>query len=229
MAKPFNNDDTLSLELQHVSYTDPHDNKKILKDISLHLDPGEHLLVLGKNGSGKSTLLKIVAGILKPTSGSFYINEKSLEGININHYRSFLGQSLPEETPFEGTIRDNITFGDPSIPQKDIDWAIEKMGLRDFVKEQPKGLESLVYPEGQGMSRTIGKKIVLARSIVRKPKILILKEPLDKFSKDEKDRIINFLFDKSNSWSILVASQDESWRNCCQRTINLDNGKILTS
>ena len=227
LAKPFDKDESLSLELDNIGYTDSYDKKEILKDINLQLNPGEHLLVLGKNGSGKSTLLKIIAGILEPTKGSFYINNKSLEGININHYRSFLGQSLPEETPFEGTIRDNITFGDTSIPTKDIDWAIEKMGLREFVKEQPKGIDTLIYPEGQRISRTIAKKIVLARSIVRKPKVLILKEPLNKFSKDEKDRIVNFLFDKTNSWSIIVASQDEAWQNCCERTLILENGKIL--
>ncbi|MAW93992.1 MULTISPECIES: peptidase domain-containing ABC transporter [unclassified Leeuwenhoekiella] len=226
LSKPFEPNQNIGIELKDVSYKDPHDDKKILKDINFKVSPGERVLILGKNGSGKSTLLKIIAGILEPTSGSFYINEKSLKGINLNHYRSFLGQSLPEETPFEGTIRDNITFGDTSIPLDDIDWAIEKVGLRDFVKEQSKGLDSLIYPEGQRMSRTIGKKIVLARSIVRKPKLLILKEPLDKFSKDEKERIANFLFDKSNPWAIIVASQDEAWQNCCERTVVLENGRI---
>ena len=226
LSKPFDPNEEISLELKGIGYKDPHDKKQILSDVNLKINPGERLLILGTNGSGKSTLLKIITGILEPTAGNLYINEKSLEGINLNHYRSFLGQSLPEETPFEGSIRDNITFGDTSIPLEDIDWAIEKTGLRDFVKEQSKGLDSLLYPEGQRLSRTIGKKIVLARSIVRKPKILILKEPLDKFAKDEKERIVNFLFDKSNSWAIIVASQDEAWQNCCDRTVTLENGKI---
>lgn len=226
LSTPFSADEPISFELRNVSYKDTSDNKLILQDINLKVNPGERILVLGNNGSGKSTLLKILAGIFEPTSGTVYVNEKSLEGINLNHYRSFLGQSLPEETPFEGTILDNITFGDTSIPQKDIDWAIENTGLREYVKEQPKGLNSLIYPEGQYLSRTIGKKIVLARSIVRKPKVLILKEPLNKFAKDEKERIVKFLFDKSNPWTIIVASQDEAWQDCCERTLILEKGKL---
>ncbi len=226
LSTPFSADEPISFELRNVSYKDTSDNKLILQDINLKVNPGERILVLGNNGSGKSTLLKILAGIFEPTSGTVYVNEKSLEGINLNHYRSFLGQSLPEETPFEGTILDNITFGDTSIPQKDIDWAIENTGLREYIKEQPKGLNSLIYPEGQYLSRTIGKKIVLARSIVRKPKVLILKEPLNKFAKDEKERIVKFLFDKSNPWTIIVASQDEAWQDCCERTLILEKGKL---
>ncbi|PHQ29315.1 peptidase domain-containing ABC transporter [Leeuwenhoekiella nanhaiensis] len=226
LSTPFSAGEPLGFELRNVSYKDTADDKLILKDISLKVNPGERVLILGKNGSGKSTLLKILAGIYEPTDGTFYINDKSLKGINLNHYRSFLGQSLPEETPFEGSIRDNITFGDTSIPIEDIDWAIENTGLREYIKEQPKGLDSLLYPEGQHLSRTIGKKIVLARSIVRKPKVLILKEPLNKFAKEEKERIVNFLFDKSNPWTIIVASQDEAWKECCERTLILENGKI---
>lgn len=226
LSTPFSAGEPLGFELRNVSYKDTADDKLILKDISLKVNPGERVLILGKNGSGKSTLLKILAGIYEPTDGTFYVNDKSLKGINLNHYRSFLGQSLPEETPFEGSIRDNITFGDTSIPIEDIDWAIENTGLREYIKEQPKGLDSLLYPEGQHLSRTIGKKIVLARSIVRKPKVLILKEPLNKFAKEEKERIVNFLFDKSNPWTIIVASQDEAWKECCERTLILENGKI---
>ena len=226
LDKPFTDADELTLELKNISYTDSADYKSILKDISLTVTPGEHLLINGPNGSGKSTLLKIIAGILEPTSGDFYINDKSFKGINPNHYRALLGQSFPEESPFEGTILDNITFGDPTVPEKDVDWAVKNMGLSDFIKEQPKGLHTMIKPEGQRLSRTIADKIVMARSIVRKPKILILKEPLTKFSTEEKERIVNFIFDKSNNWAVIVASKDRAWQNCCERTLWLADGKI---
>lgn len=229
LSKPFDNADNLNLELRNVSYVDKADEVTILDKVSLEINPSEHVLINGPNGAGKSTLLKIIAGILEPTSGEFFINNKSVKGIQLNHYRALLGQSFPEETPFEGTILDNITFGDKTVPQENIDWAIEKMGLSDFVKDQPKGLDTLIKPEGQRLSKTIADKIVMARSIVRKPKVLILKEPLTKFSAEEKERIVNFLFDKSNSWAIIVASKDEAWRNCCERTLWLDGGKLSTS
>lgn len=229
LSKPFEAEDDLHIELRNVSYEDHADEVTILDKVSLKINPGDHVLVNGPNGSGKSTLLKIIAGILEPTSGEFFINNKSVKGIQLNHYRALLGQSFPEETPFEGTILDNITFGDKTVPQKNIDWAVEKMGLADFVKDQPNGLNTLIKPEGQRLSKTIADKIVMARSIVRKPKLLILKEPLTKFSTEEKERIVNFLFDKSNPWAIIVASKDKAWQNCCERTLWLDSGKLSTS
>lgn len=229
LSKPFEAEDNLHLELRNVSYEDHADEVTILDKVSLKINPGDHILVNGPNGSGKTTLLKIIAGILEPTSGDFFINNKSVKGIQLNHYRALLGQSFPEETPFEGTILDNITFGDKTVPQKNIDWAVEKMGLADFVKDQPNGLNTLIKPEGQRLSKTIADKIVMARSIVRKPKLLILKEPLTKFSTEEKERIVNFLFDKSNPWAIIVASKDKAWQNCCERTLWLDSGKLSTS
>ena len=229
LSKPFEAEDNLHLELRNVSYEDHADEVTILDKVSLKINPGDHILVNGPNGSGKTTLLKIIAGILEPTSGDFFINNKSVKGIQLNHYRALLGQSFPEETPFEGTILDNITFGDKTVPQKNIDWAVEKMGLADFVKDQPNGINNLIKPEGQRLSKTIADKIVMARSIVRKPKLLILKEPLTKFSTEEKERIVNFLFDKSNPWAIIVASKDKAWQNCCERTLWLDSGKLSTS
>ncbi|MFI8378957.1 peptidase domain-containing ABC transporter [Leeuwenhoekiella sp. NPDC079379] len=229
LATPFQDSDSLTLELKNIGYVDDRDTKSILDTITLNINPGEHLLINGPNGSGKSTLLKIIAGLIEPTSGDFYINNKSIQGISLNHYRSLLGQSFPDETPFEGTLLDNITFGDESISQKDIDWAVEKMGLSEFVKNQPLGLQTLLKPEGKFLSETIANKIILARSIVKKPKILILKEPLNKFSSEEKERIINFLFDKSNTWSIVIASKDAMWKNYCERVLWLDGGKISTT
>ncbi|MEZ7495118.1 ATP-binding cassette domain-containing protein [Leeuwenhoekiella aequorea] len=229
LATPFKDDTALTLELNKISYIDNRDNISILKDISFTLKPGEHLLINGPNGSGKSTLLKIIAGILEPTGGDLYVNNKSLKGINLNHYRALLGQSFPDETPFEGTLLENLTFGDTTIPQEDIDWAITNVGLSDYIKNQPLGINTALKPEGKFLSETISNKIVLARSIVRKPKVLILKEPLTRFSAEEKTRIIEFLFDKSNSWSIIISSQNPLWKEYCERVIWLENGTSSTS
>ena len=229
LATPFNDDTALTLELNKISYIDNRDNISILKDISFTLKPGEHLLINGPNGSGKSTLLKIIAGILEPTGGDLYVNTKSLKGINLNHYRALLGQSFPDETPFEGTLLENLTFGDTTIPQEDIDWAITNVGLTDYIKNQPLGINTALKPEGKFLSETISNKIVLARSIVRKPKVLILKEPLTRFSTEEKTRIIEFLFHKSNSWSIIISSQNPLWKEYCERVIWLENGTSSTS
>ena len=225
---PLTENSDITVELDGVSLSVAGNGKKILDDISLKIEPKSSTIITGSTGSGKSTLLRMIAGIIDPQEGSIYVNDVSLKGINPNHYRSFLGQSLTEETPFEGTILENITFGDKSISQKDLYWALENVGLLRFVKEQPKGLNTIIYPEGKQIPYAISKKIVLARSIVRKPKMLILKDPLNQLDETEASRILNFLTDESHSWSLVVVSQDERWLNRCGRMVTMDKGKIIS-
>ena len=224
--KPFLADTDFSIELDQVTFT-TRDGIRIIKDISLKIEPRSSTLIYGANGKGKSTLLRLIAGLIEPTEGNIFINEMSLKGINANHYRSFLGQSLTEESPFEGTILENITFGDTKISQEDLYWALENVGLMSFVKAQSKGLNTMLYPEGLQIPHTVAKKIVLARSIVRKPKVLILKDPLHRFDEKEAMVIIKFLTDKSNPWALVVVSQDSKWRSLCDRSMTMEDGKII--
>ncbi len=225
--RPFKEGDGFTVELDRVSYAVPGRDKKILDNISLNISKSCTILLQGPNGSGKTSLLRMIAGIISPDQGDIFINDVSLKGINLNYYRSHLGQSLLEESPFEGTILDNITFGDHSIPQEDVYWALEKTGLTQFVKEQPNGLKTVLYPEGREIPSTIAKKIVLARSIVRKPKLLILKDPLDHFDPWEASEIMDFLTGPDKPWALVVVSQNPEWINHCGRIIIVENGKIL--
>ncbi len=225
--KPFIENQGFHVELDEVSYTVPDRDKKIIDGVSLKITPNCKVLINGSSGSGKSTLLRIIAGILEPSSGGIYINDVSLKGMNLNYYRAHLGQSLPEESPFEGSILNNITFGDSSIPLEQIYWAIEKTGLTQFIKEQPNGLKTILYPEGKQIPHTVSKKIVLARSIVQKPKLLILKDPLDHFADDEANRIMDFLSSPDNGWALIVVSANLRWADQCTRVITMENGKII--
>ena len=221
----FSENSELQVELKNISFIG-YDEKVILKDVNLTINPGDKILLEGSNGSGKSTLLKIIAGLIEPTSGKVYVNGISLQNIDLDFYHSQLGQSLSEESPFEGTILDNITFGDSSISQKEIYLALKQTGLTEFVRQQPKGLEAMIIPEGLQLPYTIAKKIVLARSLVRKPELLILNEPLDQIDKEEQQRIIDHLFDNQNPWSVIVTSQDEIWAERCNRHIRIEDGQI---
>lgn len=224
--KPFNENEGFSVQLDEVSYRVPDRAKFILKDIAFSISPVCSILVQGPSGSGKTTLLRLIAGILEPDEGNIFINDVALKGMNLNFYRSHLGQSLTEESPFEGSILNNITFGDPSITEEQVYWALEKTKLTGFVKEQPQGLRTILYPEGRQIPYTVSKKIVLARSIVRQPKMLILKDPLDQFSEGEANEIMDFLVNPENGWSLVVVSENQRWARSCSRTITLENGKI---
>jgi ABC-type bacteriocin/lantibiotic exporter with double-glycine peptidase domain len=219
--KPFKDDEGFQVELEDVSYNVPGRNKHIIDGVSLKITPQCSILIQGGSGSGKSSLLRLVAGIIEPDQGDIFVNDVSLKSINLNYYRSHLGQSLTEESPFEGSILENITFGDKDISDKDVYWALEKAGLIKFVKEQPYGLKTMLYPEGQQIPYVISKKIVLARSIVRKPRLLILKDPLDQFDTEETREIMDFLSCKTRPWALVVISQNDDWKKHCTRFITM--------
>ncbi len=225
--KPFSGDEGFTVELSEVSYNVPERSKKIVDHVSLTISPTCTILLQGSAGSGRSTLLRLIAGILEPDSGNIFINNVSLQGINLNYYRSHVGQSLSDESPFEGSLLNNITFGDKDITQDQVYWALEKTGLTEWVKEQPHGIHTIIYPEGKQIPYVISKKIVLARSIVMKPKLLILKDPLDQFDKPEVAEIMQFLTDPKNGWALVIVSENEAWINHCGRIITMEDGRLL--
>lgn len=220
-AKDFN------IELQNIDYTVEDREQPILSNVSMKIHPKSRILVQGESGSGKSSLLQLIAGVIQPTKGHFFINGLSSKAILINHYRANLGLSLSEEAPFEGTLRENITFGDPNISDEDIIWAMKKVQLEDFLKLQADGLNTKLYPEGKRMSYTIAKKLILARAIVKKPKLLILEDALDQFNKQETNTIIDFVTNESNPWALIVVSNNQYWSSKCNEVLTVNNGTII--
>jgi ABC-type bacteriocin/lantibiotic exporter with double-glycine peptidase domain len=225
--RPFSEDDGFNIELKDVTYMVPGRDKTIIDHVSLKVTPSCTILLKGPSGSGKSTLLRLMAGILEPDSGQIYVNDVSLKGINLNYFRSHLGKSMPGESPFEGTILENLTFGDRNIPMDRIYWVLEKTKLMDFVKEQPQGLNTVLYPEGREIPYTVGKKLVLARSILRRPRLLLMKDPLDHFRQEEAVEVMDFLTDPANGWALIVISENERWASKCGRVIEMEEGKIV--
>jgi len=218
--------DGLTIELDNVSYRVADRKKPILKDVSLVLHPKSRILIKGESGAGKSSLLRLLSGIIEPTEGNIYINNLSLNSLHLNHYRSQLGLSLSDETPFEGTIKDNLVFGDKEIDDSIIYKVLDIVGLNQFIKEQPYGLETIIYPEGKQMSFTIAKKIILARAIIKQPKVLILEDPLDQFNLQETKDIIKYLTAPDKPWALIVVSSKKSWSTQCQQIITLEKGEI---
>lgn len=216
----------MNIELDNVSFIVKEKDKPILKNINLKIQHKETVIINGSSGSGKTSLLKLIAGVIEPTEGNVFINDVKLKNINLNYYRGLVGQTLAEDTPFEGTLLENITFGDKNVSQEDLHWAIENTGLKDFIKDQSIGLKTMLYPEGKQISFSIAKKIVLARSIAHKPKLLILKEPLEHFDADEADKIMKFLSHKDRPWILIVVSQNKSWVKNCSKVYTLINGEL---
>jgi ABC-type bacteriocin/lantibiotic exporter with double-glycine peptidase domain len=216
----------LQIELNKVIYKVPNRETPIINNVSLKINSKSRILILGESGSGKSTLLRLIAGVNQATSGSVYVNNLFINSINLNHYRAQLGLSLTEETPFEGSIKENLTFGNTNITDEDIFITLETVGLLDFIKEQPKGLKTILYPDGKQMSHTVSKKIILARAILKKPKIIMLEDALDRFNPIETNAIIDYLAHKDRPWALIVVSGNPNWKTRCSEIIQLDKGEI---
>ncbi|KAA2220047.1 ATP-binding cassette domain-containing protein, partial [Maribacter flavus] len=217
------------VELDTITYSVPDRQKPILDGISLQINSKDRILIRGTNGAGKSSVLHLVSGLIEPTKGNIFVNGVRLKAENLNHFRSKVGQSLKLETPFEGTLLNNITFNDTTIPKEDVLWALEVTGLSHIVREMDNGLDTMIFPEGKQISYTVAKKIVLARSLVKRPKLLVLRDPLDQFDAEEADRIMDYLTHPDRPWSLMVVSDDPKWVTRCGRIINLADGKIINN
>lgn len=220
--------ENLKLSLANVSFTYPLAKEKALKNINLTIESTDRICIVGDNESGKTTLLRVLAGLLEPQEGNFLVNGNKLQTLQINSYRANLGSILAGESPFEGTLLENITFNNPSINKEKVTWALEKMKLTQYVNDLEKGLNSSVYPEGKQLPLSVAKKIMLARSIVHNPKLLLLKNSLEHVGEKDCEGIIDFLTSHKNHWALVVVSSNPYWAKRCNKIITIDKGEIVS-
>ncbi|MFV8371107.1 peptidase domain-containing ABC transporter [Flavobacterium sp. LB2P74] len=216
----------ISLETENLTFKFPDSDKEVLNAISLKIEQGERIAIEGENGSGKTTFIRILSGLLQPTSGAFYINDDTFRKINLRQYRSQIGSIIQSETPFQGTLLENITFNDKSISTEDLKWAIDGVQLSAFIKSLPKGLETRIFPEGKQLSSSNAQKMLLARSILHKPKILFYEDPTDMMDEKIANEVIDFITSEKNKWTIIVSSKNPYWKTKCNRSITMQNGAI---
>ncbi|MDP5077642.1 MAG: ABC transporter ATP-binding protein/permease [Nonlabens sp.] len=227
-ARPFEENTTFTVSLENVDFSVPDKAKPILKNINLVVNPGARILLTGANGSGKTTLLKMLTAMIEPSKGHMHINNTDVKAIDLPFYRSHLGHCFSEETPFEGTLRNNLTFGDTTVTDARIYEVFELLGLTSFARKQQQGLETVLYPEGKQLNDTVIRKIILARSILKQPKLLVLKDPLDQFFPDETTRIMEYLKDPARPWALVVASQNLHWRTGMDQVYTVVDGTLNT-
>ncbi len=217
----------ITLEVDNLSFKFPDSKNNILKKISLKVEQSEKIIIEGENGSGKTTLIRLLSGLIQPTSGYFYINDDTFQKIDLKQYRSQIGSVIYGETPFEGSIIDNITFKDGNLSQENLKWAIESVQLSSFLKTLPNGLDTIIFPEGRQLSASNAQKILLARSIVHKPKILFYEDPTDTMDEKIANEIIDFITAPENKWTVIVSSKNPYWKTKCARNIIMENGQII--
>lgn len=199
-------DNGMSVEMNNVTFAYPGSTAPVIENVSFRIEKGQKLLITGKNNSGKSTLLYLLAGIYKLKQGSIAYNDMPIGNYNPESLRSYIGDCLMEEMLFEGTILDNIAMGRERATFENVRWAIQNLGLNDFIKTLPDGYNTVIHPQGQQFSQGVIDKLILARCIADRPHVLLIKDAFRLFEKEERIKILNFLSDPQHGWTLIIAS-----------------------
>lgn len=150
--------------------------ENVINGLDLHIKKGETIALVGESGSGKSTILSLVIGFYKPISGSLKIDGNDINDIDLHSYRQHIAMVPQTSILFSGTIRENITFGNPNVSEDELANAIRAANLSDMVKALPNGLETKVGEHGDKLSGGQRQRISIARAILRKPDVIIFDE-----------------------------------------------------
>lgn len=192
-----------------------YDNEsRVLNGINLKINKGETIALVGESGSGKSTIVNLVTGFYKPTSGEILIDGKNIEQINLHSYRRFLSVVPQKTILFSGTIKENITYGNPRISKERLNEVIEAAQLGNVIEKLPKGLNTSVGEHGDKLSGGQKQRIAIARAIIRDPKVIVFDEAtsaLDSVSEAEIQKAIDHL--TKNRTTFIVAHRLSTIRN----------------
>ena len=199
----------MAVEVANISYRYPSESKQTINDISLSIQPGERVLVTGKNDSGKSTLLYLIGGLLSGYHGYVSIDGIPLPNYDYNHLHRQIGGYMRDEHLFEGTLLENITLGRKRATFDNVKWAIENLNLTKYVSSLPKGYDTIIQSQGKQFSKSTVAKLLLARAIVDRPRLLLLENSFSVLSKEERTSILSFLLHKDQPWTVLLSSSED--------------------
>ncbi|KRP11122.1 MAG: hypothetical protein ABR95_11050 [Sphingobacteriales bacterium BACL12 MAG-120813-bin55] len=216
----------MHVQIEDVYFRYPDMENNILNGLQLSIAPGEKLTITGKNGSGKSTLLSILAGLYTPQRGAISYDKLPIGNLNIETLRNDIGACLTEEKLFNGTLAENIGLGRQQINFADIQHAANLMGLSEFVRKQAKGFDTEIDPEGQKLPRSTVQKILLARSISNKPRLLLLEDAFEHIEEKEQRQMIDALTGDDAPWTLISVSNNKYMAQRSTRVAVLENGMV---
>lgn len=151
-------------------------DRDILRDFTLHISEGETVALVGESGAGKSTALNLVIGFDLPTSGALTIDGTDIKNIDLRSYRSFIGVVPQSPIIFNGTIKENITYGLKNVSKEDFDAVIKAALLEELIAELPDGENTVLTEHGSNLSGGQRQRISIARALIRNPRVIVLDE-----------------------------------------------------
>lgn len=215
--------------LRDVSFTYPDTGDAFLNGVTLDVQAGETLAIVGASGSGKTTLLNLLIGFLRPTHGQILLDGVDMNTLDLRTYRRFLSVVSQETLLIRGTLRENILYGAENVSEAQLEQALRDANAAEFVAQLPDGLNTIVGENGVGLSGGQRQRIAIARALIRDPRVLILDEAtsaLDTASEAQIQQALERLMHGRTTF--VVAHRLSTIRNA-QRIIVMSHGRIVES
>ncbi|MGN0691295.1 MAG: ATP-binding cassette domain-containing protein, partial [Oscillospiraceae bacterium] len=213
------------IELNSVSFRYNDNMPNVVDDLSLKIRPGQYVAIVGKTGCGKSTLVRLLLGFEKPQKGAIYYDGRDMQTLDPKSLRQNIGTVIQNGKLLQGSIFDNISISKPDLTLDEAWEAAELAGIAQDIREMPMGMQTVISEGAGGISGGQKQRLMIARAVAPKPKILILDEATSALDNITQKKIADSL-DSLKCTRIVIAHRLSTIRHC-DRIIVLDGGKIV--
>lgn len=213
--------------LAQVDFRYPDQTGLALKNVTLTIEPGERVAIIGPIGSGKTTLGKLLLGLYEPTSGMVTLDDTDIRQIDPAELRRFIGYVPQEITLFHGTIRDNIVLGSPEVDDALILRAAELSGADEFIGKHPQGFDMEIGEQGRGLSGGQRQSVAIARALLHDPPILVFDEPSSSMDNRTETRLKHNLTTLLPGKTLILITHRGSLLDLVDRLVLIDNGMVV--
>lgn len=222
------------IKFDHVRFQYPNGTRKVLEDITLSIEPGEHIALVGENGAGKTTLVKLMARLYDPSDGRITLDGVDLRQFKLSELRQNISVVFQDFSKYHFTARENIWLGNTSLP-RDSDHVAEaarQAGIDEMLRRMPKGYETMLgrwFEGGEELSVGEWQKIALARAFLRDAQIVILDEPTSAMDAKAEYELFQRFHELTKGRTAILISHRLSTVKMVDRVYVLDEGRILES
>ncbi len=215
------------ITMEHVGFSYDGADHAALTDINLDVQPGEMIAFVGPSGAGKTTLCNLIARFYDPTSGSVKLDGIDLRNINLDSFRNLLGIVEQEVFLFDGSIADNIGYGDKDATLEDIRDAARIAHADGFIMELERGYDTRIGERGVRLSGGQRQRIAIARAVLANPRILILDEATSNLDTESEQYIQESLVSMMQGRTSFVIAHRLSTIRHAHRIVVVDHGRII--
>jgi ATP-binding cassette subfamily B protein RaxB len=212
------------IELRSLGFAYAEREAAVFANLSLSIDAGEFVAIVGPSGSGKSTLLKVICGLYPASSGEVLLDGRALSDWGPQAVRRCLGVVMQDDDLLSGSIAENVAFFDEKIDMERVWECLQHASISDDIRRMPLGIETLVGDMGAALSGGQKQRLLLARALYRRPRLLLLDEATSHVD-SVCESAINDALKRLNITRIVVAHRAETIR-AASRVIKLQGGRI---